>query len=174
MIDSSQLEPLRLRRAQIQKRAFDLGNRMVKLEHERSVLQREMEAINTTLETLAKIYGIDVDADSEVKTARLVSAGSTKPESAPTLFEMVTTIFDDWEWVSDLFEGQEIYDEIKKRWWPDAPRNSIIPSLWRFASEGRIRKEGTKYGPLPKTEAPGGGTPDASKSEGALDDEIPF
>jgi hypothetical protein len=174
MIDSSQLEPLRQRRAQTQKRAADLRHRLAKLEGEISALERELSAMDTTLETLAKIYGISVDAEPEERSGRTASAASTKPDDAPTLFEMVSLILDDWDLIDDAVEGQQIYDEIKKRWWPDAPRNSIIPSLWRFAQEGRLIKDGTKYGLPPKKETPGVSPPSASILEGDLDDEIPF
>lgn len=110
----------------------------------------------------------------EDRAGKSTGGASTKPDEAPTLFEMVKTIFDEWMWRGDTHEGQKIYEEIRRRWWPDAPRNSIIPSLWRFANEGRIVKDGTRYGPLPKAEAPGVSPPSASNSEGDLDDEIPF
>ena len=127
-----------------------------------------------TLKTLSRVYGLDLGERLEVKQPKAAGNTSTKPEDAPTLFEMVRTILEEWEFLDEPIEGQVIYDGIKKRWWPDAPRNSIIPSLWRFASEGRLVKDGTKYGLPSKEETPDAGTSDASSLEVDLDDEIPF
>jgi hypothetical protein len=171
MIESMQLEPLRARRAAVEKRITDLSNRIAKLERERSAMTEEARALDTTLETVARVYGLNLPSEDDGRPNNNIS---TKPATAPTLFEMVSKIFDEWDFFGDTHEGQDIYEEIKKRWWPDAPRNSIIPSLWRFANEGRIIKDGTKYGPLQKDEAPGVGAPSASKLEEDLDDEPPL
>ena len=167
MIDAAQLQPLRDRRAQIAKRLGDLESRAAKIAREKDDLDREASAIDTTLETLAKVYGVEVEGD-DVKPKQGVS---TKPENTPTMFGMVETVLLEHAlWGDDFLEGQVIYDEIRKRWWPDAPRNSVIPSLYRFEKEGRLVKLGTKYG-LPQTnEAPGGQTPSASEPEWDSDD----
>lgn len=174
MIDPSILEPLRSRQTQIAKRRADLAVRLGKLRREDEALQAEHEELETTLRTLARVYGVELSQDLEGRAGKSTGGGSTKPDDAPTLYEMVTTLMNEWDFLDDLHEGQEIYDAIRKRWWPDAPRNSIIPSLWRFANEGRLVKEGTRYGLPPKNEAPGVGAPSASKLEEDLDDEIPF
>jgi hypothetical protein len=169
MIDDSHLEPIRLRQAQVEKRRADLDARVAKIAREKAALDEEAKALETTLQTLAKVYGLDTEEGAAIKPAT-----SSKPEGTPTLFEMVSQILTDAaEWGDHLVEGELLYDQIKKRFWPDAPRNSIIPSLWRFWKEGRIVKEGTKYGLL-KEETPGASTPSASKLEVDLDDEIPF
>ncbi|MDO9587650.1 MAG: hypothetical protein Q8R45_08690 [Brevundimonas sp.] len=167
MIDAAQLQPLRDRRAQIAKRLGDLESRAAKIAREKDDLDREASAIDTTLETLAKVYGVEVDGE-DVKPKHGVS---TKPENTPTMFGMVETVLLEHAlWGDDFLEGQVIYDEIRKRWWSDAPRNSVIPSLYRFEKEGRLVKLGTKYG-LPQTnEAPGGQTPSASEPEWESDD----
>ena len=171
MIDSSQLQPLRDRRAQIAKRIGDLETRAAKIAREKEGLEQEASAIDTTLETLTKIYGVEFDED-EQRPVR--AAISTKPDNTPTMFDMVDIILtDSTVHGRDFLEAQAIYEEIRRRWWPEAPRNSVIPSLYRFEKEGRLVKLGTKYG-LPSTnEAPGGQTPSASKSEWSIDDE-PF
>lgn len=174
MIEAMQLEPLRARKVQIDKRMSDLDNRAGKIAREREELQRESQNIATTLETLAKVYGIELTDEPAIKAGKVTGGASTKPDDAPTLFEMVTIVLEEWSIIDDLVEAQIIYDEIKKRWWRDAPRNSIIPSLWRFAQEDRLIKEGTKYGLLPKDETPGVQPPDVSSFEADLDDEIPF
>lgn len=175
MIDSEVLEPLRLRQTQIAKRRSDLTARMAKLRREDEALAVEDEEISTTLKTLARVYGVELD---EAPETRGKSSGgiSTKPEGTPTLFEMVTTVLHDYAEIfsDDPIEGDTIFEEIRRRWWPDAPRNSIIPSLWRFAKEDRLIKDGTAYGLLPKHETSGAATPDVSMSEEDLDDEIPF
>lgn len=174
MIDSEHLEPLRLKKAQVNKRMGDLNGRRAKIDRELEALAKEAAALETTLETLAKVYGIDPSLRPEIKAGRVTGGVSTKPEGTPTLYEMVTTIFNDWAFLDDKHEAQDIYEEIRKRWWSDAPRNSIFPSLWRFADEGRIIKDGTKYGPIQKNETPDAGTSDASGHEADFDDEIPF
>ena len=175
MIDPSLLEPLRARQAQITKRRSDLGSRMEKLRREDISLETESEEIATTLKTLSRIYGVELDDLPEIKAGKITGGTSTKPDGAPTLFEMVSIILSDNSLVDyGPMEGDQIFEEIKRRWWPDAPRNSIIPSLWRFAKEDRLIKEGTAYGLIPKDETPGAGTPDASNFEEDLDDEIPF
>jgi hypothetical protein len=168
MIDSVQLQPLRDRRAQIAKRLGDLNNRAAKIAEEQAGLEQEASAIDTTLETLAKVLGVE-PINAEEPTPK--KAVSTKPETAPTMFRMVETILEEAQlWGDDFLEGQAIYEEIRRRWWSDAPRNSVIPSLHRFEKEGRLLKSGTKYG-LPQTnEAPGGQTPSASEPEWSRND----
>ena len=169
MIDASHLQPLRDRRAQIAKRLGDLETRAAKIAREKSELDSEAAAIDTTLDTLTKVYGLEVEDDAARPAKQSVS---TKPDNTPTMFDMVETILvESSMWGHDFMEGQAIYDEIRKRWWPDAPRNSVIPSLYRFEKEGRLVKLGTKYG-LPSTnEAPGGQTPSASEPEWDIDDD---
>ena len=168
MIDAVQLQPLRDRRAQIAKRLGELSNRAAKIAEEQAGLEQEASAIDTTLETLAKVLGVEAAAADEPPARKAVS---TKPDTAPTMFRMVETILEEAQlWGDDFVEGHAIYEEIRKRWWPDAPRNSVIPSLHRFEKEGRLLKSGTKYG-LPQTnEAPGGQTPSASEPEWDTDD----
>lgn len=175
MIDPELLEPLRSRQAQIAKRRSDLKARITKLRLEDETLAIEDEEIATTLKTLARVYGVDLDDVPEIRGGKSTGGFSTKPDGTPTLYEMVVKILDDWsDFTDDPVEGDQIFEEIRRRWWPDAPRNSIIPSLWRFAKEERLIKEGTAYGLLPKEETPGAPTPDASQSEEDFDDEIPF
>lgn len=172
MIDAAQLQPLRDRRAQLAKRLSDLDNRATKIAREKQELEQEASAIDTTLETLAKVYGVEASTDDGPTVAKKLL--STKPENAPTMFRMVESILEENQlWGSDFIEGNAIYEAIRKRWWPDAPRNSVIPSLHRFEKEGRLLKSGTKYG-LPQTnEAPGGQTPSASELEWDVTDD-PF
>ena len=172
MIDASQLQPLRDRRAQIAKRLGDLEARATKIAREKDDLDRQASAIDTTLETLAKVYGVEVEVEVDGEEVKPPKHGvSTKPENTPTMFGMVETVLLEHAlWGADFLEGQVIYDEIRKRWWSTAPRNSVIPSLYRFEKEGRLVKLGTKYG-LPQTnEAPGGQTPSASEPEWDSDD----
>lgn len=147
---------------------------MAKLGLEDASLEGEAQEIEVTLKTLSRVYGIELANQPEMRAVKNSGATSTKPNDAPTLFEMVAVVLKDWALLDDHIEGQFIYDEIKKRWWPDAPRNSIIPSLWRFANEGRLVKEGTKYGLPQKEETSDAGTSDVSSFRGDLDDEIPF
>jgi len=175
MIDPDQLEPLRTRQAQIAKRRSDLSARMEKLRAEDEALSVEGREIATTLKTLSRVYGVELDDVPEIKAGKSTGGLSTKPEGTPTLYEMVVDILNRYgEFSDDPVEADTIYDEIRRRWWPDAPRNSIIPSLWRFAKEDRLIKDGTAYGLVPKKETPGAATPSASQSEWDLDDEIPF
>ena len=174
VIDPSRLEPLVLRKHQIAKRLGDLDNRAARIAREREDLKSEAENIEITLRTLAQ-FGLVPDDAPDLKGGKVTGGVSTKPDDTPTLFEMVTSLLDEWSIIDDKHEANEIFEHIKRRWWPDAPRNSIIPSLWRFAQEGRLTKEGTKYGLPPKEETPGGETPGASMEvEDVDDDEIPF
>ena len=171
MLDASILEPLHSRQAQISKRRSDLSSRMEKLRREDEALTAEQEELATTLKTLARVYDIDLSDLDEPRSTK----ASGKPEGTPTLYEMVVEILQVWELVEDQpVEGDQIFEEIRRRYWPNAPRNSIIPSLWRFAKEGRLHKEGTTYCLPQNDETPGAVTPDASVSEGEIDDDIPF
>lgn len=170
MIDPVLLQPLRDRRAQIAKRASDLEARAEKIAKEKAVLDQEAAAIDTTLDTLAKIYGVEVEQPENKPRSHV----STKPDNTPTMYDMVEQILLEHSLLGiDFVEGQEIYEEIRKRWWPDAPRNSIIPSLHRFEREQRLLKAGTKYGLPSKNEALGGQTPSASEPEWDINDD-PF
>ncbi len=173
MFDSSHLDPLVQRRSQIAKRLADLESRASKIAAEQQALSAENENIEITLQTLAR-FGIGSSDHAEIKAGKVTGGNSSKPEDTPTLYEMVTVILREWDILDTALEGQFIYEEIKRRWWPDAPRNNIFPSLWRFASEGRLVKDGTRYGLVPKDETPGASTPSASSLEVDLDDEIPF
>lgn len=176
MMDPTLLEPLRARRAQIAKRRADLASRRERIAREDDALATEIEEINTTLKTLSRVYGVELEDLPDIKAAKSTGVISTKPAGSPTLYEMVTNILEEYDMLIDdgPMEGDQIFEEIRRRWWPDAPRNSIIPSLWRFAKEGRLIKDGTAYRLVQKDETPGAATPDASNFEGDLDDEIPF
>lgn len=175
MLENSTLEPLRTRQLQIAKRRSDLAARMDKLRREDEGLAVEADEIATTLKTLSRVYGLDVDGGSEIKGGRSTGGHTTKPDGTPTLFEMVTEILEDRALIDSApVEGDLIYEEIRRRWWPEAPRNSIIPSLWRFSKEERLVKDGTAYGLVLKNETPGGATPGVSNAEEDFDDETLF
>ena len=69
-----------------------------------------------------------------------------KPSGIPTMADMITHVLE----VSDFdeagsMEPKEILAQIRKIWWPDAPKDSVGPIAWRMWKEGKLQKDGSRY-----------------------------
>lgn len=106
----------------------------------------------------------DTDAVEDEGSER---SRSTKPEGTPSLFEMAEIILAEQEQGGRYeLEGSFIMNQIKARWWPEARTNSVLPSLWRFAKQGRLVKNGSRYSRVKATEPS-----DATAQDGSVGPE---
>lgn len=90
-----------------------------------------------------------------------------KPPGIPTMAEMVTEVLAERTLLDDHgLTPREITEEIRKRWWWDAPSESISPIVWRmWKIDQRLIKDGGLYA-LPRNETPAGETAGASEPGG--------
>jgi hypothetical protein len=100
-----------------------------------------------------------------------------KPESAPTVPEMIHEILLRPHLLDDPgMEPKDILNEIRKRWWPDAPSTSVGPIAWRmWKKEGRLVKDGNLYSLPPHGDRapPGSSSAELTRLRGLLDDVEP-
>lgn len=178
----SEADLIRARRAWISTRRAELADEDQKLADE----DQELVGVQRVLARLqadrawAQTHGLspaqakDAQAPSEPEQADVVEedegserSRSTKPEGTPSLFEMTEIILAEQEQGGrNELEGSFIMNQIQARWWPEARTNSVLPSLWRFAKQGRLVKNGSRYSRVKATEPS-----DASAQDGSVGPE---
>lgn len=67
--------------------------------------------------------------------------GPARPPGVPTLYEMTYTVIRDAESRGKPgLTGSEIVEAIGKQYWPGLKRQQILPSIYGFATKGRLMK----------------------------------
>ena len=98
-------------------------------------LAQEADELDIALKVLGRFSKADDVASSKM--------GPSRPEGAPTLFEMTTQVLANAEARGRPgLKGTEIVSEISKEFWPGVTGPQILPTVYRFAKKGRIIKKG--------------------------------
>lgn len=66
-----------------------------------------------------------------------------KPPGIPPMTQLIVSVLLSRD--GGPMEPREIVEEIRARWWPDAPVTSVGPIVWRMAKEGVLSKERQLY-----------------------------
>ena len=110
--------------------AIESRQREVKVGIDR--LQKEADELDIALRVLSRLS----PADSESVT----KLGPPRPEGVPTIFKMVETVLD--EAVGGL-TGRQIVEAVGEKYWPGVRGQQILPSVYGFSKQGRLKKTGT-------------------------------
>ena len=98
-------------------------------------LQREEDELGITLRVLQRF---SPDKSDDLSTARL---GPRRPEGTPTTFQMVESVLSQAESAGkDSLVMSEILAAIEKQYWPGLVSAQIAPSIYQFATQGRLHK----------------------------------
>jgi hypothetical protein len=101
-----------------------------------AALQKELEELATAKRVLLRLSGHA--GDQPVSKA---SKGKPRPSDIPTNFEMVEFILGSAEKDGkDGLAASELVDSIRARYWPGLSGEQILPSIYAFAKNGRLRK----------------------------------
>lgn len=126
----------------IQKQKADAEREMKAIDARRIELEQWLRDLAVTERTLARI--LDLDLPNTGAPSRSEHSRRKKPDNIPSVHDMTVKILR--ERGEEFVEGNEIFVAIKGRWWPDATKNDVLPTLWRLATkDDRLRKEGSKY-----------------------------
>lgn len=110
--------------------AIKSRQREVKLEIARH--QKEADELDITLRVLSRFS----PADSESGT----KLGPPRPDGIPTLFKMVETVLDE---AAGGLTGRQIVEVIGEKYWPGVRGQQILPSIYGFSKQGRLKKTDT-------------------------------
>lgn len=139
----------------IRERIIEIDDELEGLERRIALLRAELAELNVAQRVLARFDGDDGHNDipgvSEPATAVFTltpeSQRSQKPATVPTIPDMILKVLTEAHSAGlDGLEPKAILAEVRKRWWPGAPSESIGPIAWRMARDGRLRKSGSLYG----------------------------
>lgn len=106
-------------------------------------LREEAEKLEAALEVIREFATPD-----EPSAPKL---GPARPEGIPSLYVMTATVVR--EAGDKGLKAREIVDEISKRFWPGVQPQQILPQVYKFVKNGRLRKTGERIF-APKDEAP--------------------
>ena len=121
MIDSSHIDGLTNRLADIRRQMKELSNEADDLEVALRVLQKYAPKTQST-----------------PLGSRL---GPPRPEGTPTLFEMTEEVIREAMSIGlPGLKGREIVKHIGTKYWPGVKPEQIMPSVYTFARQGRLNK----------------------------------
>lgn len=80
------------------------------------------------------------------KKRRIRTPGTKRPHGIPTTPDMIRfSIAEATKSGWTGMNGKGLVEQINAKWWPGVDPNYIIPTAWRMAKEGRLKKVGEKY-----------------------------
>jgi hypothetical protein len=77
----------------------------------------------------------------ELPSPALQASQKHKPDGMPTLKTMVRAAF---EGHTEL-KTDQIFDFVRRRWWPTAPRNRVRSTIWKMCADGQLEKGAGVY-----------------------------
>ena len=110
--------------------AIQSRQREVKVEIDR--LQKEADELDIALRVLSRFSPVDSESGTKL--------GPPRPEGIPTIFKMVEAVLD--EAVGGL-TGRQIVEAIGEKYWPGVRGQQILPSIYGFSKQGRLKKTDT-------------------------------
>jgi hypothetical protein len=106
-------------------------------------LQKEADEIEIALRVVERFSEKEKIADrqAEIVAEMLPAGGTARPAATPTNFEMLEEVLASAEKDGrDGLTASEVVDAIRQRFWPGLVGPQILPSIYRFAKEERIKK----------------------------------
>ena len=115
--------------------------RLTELRMETRVLEAELADLATAERVWLKLAGIEVPEE-----ATPVEAPAGKPPDTPTMTDMIREALREAkkEGLAGL-EPADITQDIRRKWWPNAPSTAVGPIIWRMWRKGRLGKDGDIY-----------------------------
>ena len=110
--------------------AIKSRQREVKAEIDR--LEKEAVELDIALRVLSRFSPVDSESGTKL--------GPPRPEGIPTIFKMVEAVLD--EAVGGL-TGRQIVEAIGEKYWPGVRGQQILPSIYGFSKQGRLKKTDT-------------------------------
>ena len=112
-----------------------IEERRQKIAKELVLLQEEDSELEVALRVLQRFSPEARQSESKPKL------GPSRPEGAPTTFEMTTMVLASAEKEGrDGLTGSEIVKAIGGRYWPGVTGPQVLPSIYGFAKVGRLHK----------------------------------
>jgi hypothetical protein len=69
-----------------------------------------------------------------------------KPDGMPTLKTMVATAFEDAAKRGQVeLEPHQVFDFVRRKWWPNVSRNRIRSTIWKMCAAGQLEKGAGVY-----------------------------
>jgi hypothetical protein len=121
-----------------------IDERLLKIEKEIAVLQKEAEE----LAIAKRVFERFSDNGSGGSGAKLGAPleGRPRPKGTPTNFEMAEFVLADAEKAGkDGLTGSELVQAIAARYWPGLIGPQILPSIYGFGKDGRLKFSGGKF-----------------------------
>jgi hypothetical protein len=127
-------------------------------------LQKEAEELSVARRVLARFAPALPLPRAAVPSSSLRKLGPPRPVDAPTTFDMTDDVLADAERAGkDGLSGRELIDAIRDKYWPGLQSMQILPVIYGFVRNDRLRKtSGGKFKRLKKPENRSGGTEDAA------------
>ena len=131
--------------------ALDLENmraRQKRLNDEIVRLQKEADEIAIALRVFDK-YSEKPPDKGKAKGSK---PGLTqRPKGTPTTFEMVEMILtSEAKSGKETITTRELMDAIRAKYWPGVKNEQILPSIFGFAKNGRLQREGMAWKTIKK------------------------
>jgi hypothetical protein len=139
-----------------------IENRLREIREAISALQGEADELAVALRVFER-FSAPKSPSKEENNGGKLKLGPARPKGIPTNFEMTEMILKASEREGKNGLGaNEIVEQIGSRYWPGVVGAQILPVIYHFAKQGRIRKTaGGKFKSIHKTSE----GPNASASE---------
>jgi hypothetical protein len=117
----------------------------IKAERQRKIdeigrLQEEVAELDTALRVLERYAEKPPNSEEE-------SGLKPRPPGTPSTFDMVNMVLAsaEKEGRTDGLTSRELIDAIGAKYWPGIHRSQILPSIFGFAKNGRLLRNGDKW-----------------------------
>lgn len=127
-----------------------IDQRLQEITEQMARLQKEADELETAKRVFERFNG-GTPADA--------GRGKPRPDGIPTNFEMAEFVLSIAEKDGkDGLTGAELVQAIAARYWPGLVGEQILPSIYQFAKNGRLRKLASgKFKRVKKNEGPADG-----------------
>jgi hypothetical protein len=146
-----------------------LESRRKEIDEQIAALQQEANDIDAVLRVadrykLVPAKGAEYRASAAEIDAQGNVDGTPRPSGTPTNFEMLKFVLESAEKDGrDGLTASELIEAIRQRYWPGLAGQQILPSIYRFAKEGRVKKTPAgKFKRIKKLEGSDAGTSEPS------------
>lgn len=139
-----------------------IADRRAEIRRERDRLDIEDRELEAAERQITRLFSMQVAAPNSALASHdavhvgeatqpiieKLATGRRKPRGVPKVLVMVFEILRE---TKRPMQAKEIADQIRDRWWREAPTSAIQAQLWRAAKDGRLQKcdRGYSLPPLP-------------------------
>jgi hypothetical protein len=111
-------------------------SRLKEITQQIATLEQEQLEIVEALKVL-KRYSM------EAVSTQTQKVGARRPPDAPTNLEMTRSIL--LEAGASGLTGAELVKAIERRFWPGVSSRQILPAIYKFAKDGKLRREAGRF-----------------------------